>query len=329
MINDREYLCASSFLFASDGSGTPGERLQRYKECANADSLRNTVKDIFRLNAKDDLNIYSLAISNAVEKIKEMVPDIKVFYPLLYKYDCTNIKTAIKCKIRGIDPQGMLFSCGTLPLEKVVEMANNSKFEGAPEAMIAAANKAIMTYAETGEVRAIDLLLDKACFEDMQRDAKQGEIPLMKDIVSLRADGVNLLSALRIAQTGMPESSAKALFKRAFVPGGTLKEDCFILQKGGIADNEAILAGSRTSKSFPYVKAALEAKSFSHAERIFDEAVLSLCNEFRYKPFGPEIAVRFLLIREAEMTNCRILEAAMSSKEALETVSERLRISYV
>ena len=331
MIKDREYMFASSFLKASDGAGTPAERLARFSEAADPAALRSAVREVYRLTSKGGgtADVYHAALCEAVDNIKSAVPDFSVFCPLLYKYDCTNIKTALKCVLRGESSEGLLLFCGTVSPEKIVAGAESSSFEGLPPHMNKAAGEALAQYRKTGEVRCIDLILDSACFADMREDADRGGVELICKTVTLRADGVNLMTSQRLASQKLPAEVAASLMKRAFVPGGDIPLSAFLAADGGCADADTVAAKVPAgSTSASAVRLAAKQKSFSEAEKVFDEAVLSLANGYRFKPFGPEVAVRYLLIREAEMTNCRIIEAGMKGGRADE-MRGRLRRAYV
>lgn len=327
MLKDRDYVFASSFLRASDGRGTSAERLARFTEASGSDVLRAAVAESYGITA-DGAGVYEAVICDAIEKLRGSLPDFSVMYPMLYKYDCNNIKTAIKCTLRGVDSNGLMFDCGTVGAEAVIQCAKKASFASLPmPAMRAAADAALTGFRKNGDVRAIDLALDAACFEDMKNSAVKGGVELIKNIVTVKADGVNTLSCLRIGAAGMPAAAAVSLMERAFVPGGAVPKAAFIRSDGGFADGESLVRRIPSgSVSGAAVRAAAAADSFADAEKIFDEAVLSLADKFRFKPFGPEVAVRFLLLREAEMTNCRIIEASMKGSDA---VKERMRKAYV
>lgn len=329
MISDRDYVFASSFLRAADGRGTPAERLARFSEASSKEALRASVAEAYGI-AGSGADVYESVILDAVDKMRGSLPDFKVVYPLLCKYDCTNIKTAVKCAVKNISPDTLMFSCGTVSRELITDCAKKSSFRALPDhvsAMRSAADEALHQYRKTGEVRAIDLMLDAACFEDMRRMADESGVELIKNTVTLRADGVNTLTCMRIRNSGMPAAAARSLMQRAFVPGGDIPMSAFLSGEGGCADadtaSKKISSGSVSASA---VKRAAAANSFADAEKIIDEAVLSLSDKFRFKPFGAEVAVRFLLLREAEMTNCRIIEAAMNGDA---DVKERMRKAYV
>ena len=325
MIPDREYVFASSFIKASDGRGTPAERLAKFREASDTEALRAAVSEAFGVSAE---NAYDGAVTAAVNLALEAIPDKELVSPLLYKYDCANIKTAIKCAIRNISPEGLLYTCGTVPPETVIGAAAASDFKKLPGEMGKAAGEALETYRKTGEVRAIDLIIDRACFEDMKNSAEKSGCTLVKDIVKLRADGVNLLTAIRISAEGHDSDTAFSLFERAFVPGGNMSVSAFASQEAGVFSADKIAARACGAMSAA-IKSAAKESDPENAQRIIDEEIIKLCRKFRFKPFGPEVAVSLIVVREAEITNCRIIEASFGEDKADETVRERLRVAYV
>ena len=326
MIPDREYVFSSSYIKACSSKGTPAERLARFRDAADAGALRAIAAEVF--NAAAD-NPYDDAITAAVSVCREALPDFSVIKPLLYKYDCTNIKTAIKCKIRNIPAEKLMFSCGTIPVTAVIAAGESSDFSAIPGEMGKAASKAVNEYGKTGEVRNIDLLLDCAAFTDMKREAEESGCELIRDIVAVRADGVNFITAMRLNSAGMASDTAASLFERAFVPGGTMGTEAFCSKNSGVFPVKKISSYAKGVSSAPVKTAAAEGVNGDEAQRIFDEAVLKMCSKYRYKPFGPEVAIAFIVVREAEITNCRIIEAAQKTADKDEILRERLRVAYV
>lgn len=329
MIKDREYVCASASLFASDALLTPKERLGRYMDAQSPEALRATVRELFRLPTDTERDVYSLVMEKAVNTIKNAVPDFSVFAPLLLKYDCTNIKAAIKAYFLNADCRDMLFGYGTQDPEKILKMAENHQFDSLTPAMAKACLEAVHCYNETKDTFSIDLLIDSACFEDMHALAKMAENPLIERIVSIRADEANIMAAIRISAFSIPEKAKLSILKRAFVAGGGFSLDSLISKDDFIAQAEDIAIKTSKSRNAGIIRSALNEDGFAAKEKIFEEAVLSLCNEFRYKAFGPEVAVRYILIREAEMMNCRIIESALARNLPSQSIKERLRVSYV
>ena len=325
MTLDNEYLFSSSFLRAGEGVGTPSNRMTRMLEAASPKQLYQTVAEVFRISVPErEEAVLDKAFCDAVDKVRSAVPDVTVFYPLLYKYDCTNNKIAIKCAVQGIRSYDGFYTCGTVPAEQMQEYLHKEVFHSLPSAMAAAAKAARQEYAKTGEARCIDLLLDRACFADMADGAAAGGIPLMQQIVSMRADFANISACIRIRSSGVSAQAGRTLLSRAFVPGGQIDLSTLLSEENGCRDigqiNEKLGAC--------YVKDAVRkavGTSQDRIEKIFDEAILLACRPYQFKAFGPEVVIRYLLIREAELLNGRIIAARFTSGADREKIRERLR----
>ncbi len=326
MIPDKEYLFSSSFLRAGEGIGNVSVRMSRMLEASTAGQLYQTVSELFRISVPaEEKMVFDAAFGDAVEKVRGAVPDFSVFYPLLYKYDCTNIKIAIKCAAQNLSSYNGFYTCGTVPAQQMQDYLQKDILPDLPSAMTAAAQTARQEYSKTGEVRGIDLLLDRACFADMAEKAAADGVPLIGQIVCMRADFANILACLRIRTGGLPMEAARSLLSRVFVPGGQAALSVLLTEEGGLASIDQI--GERLGDCFvkDAVCRAASAADLSGIEKIFDEAVLQACQPYRFKPFGPEVIVRYLMIREAELTNGRIIAARFGSGADTDKLRERLR----
>ena len=326
MAHPNEYLFSSSFLQAGEGVGTPAGRLSRMLEATAPESLYATVAELFRLQgAPADAAVFDAALSDAVERVRGAVPEFDAFAPLLYKYDCTNIKIALKCMVQDIRTYRGFYTCGTVPAEAMEKALETGELPPLPPAMAAAAEAARLEYGKTGEARCIDLILDRACFEDMAAAAKAGGIPLIEVIVSMRADFANVLACLRIRESGIPPAAGAALFARAFVPGGKESRSIFSDGEEGCASLSSLGARMEKGPARDAVrKAEAAGAGFLMIERIFDEAVLQQTGRYRYQPFGPEMIVRYLVLRETELRNGRVIASRASTGVSAEETRERL-----
>ncbi len=326
MIPDNEYLFSSSFLRAGEGIGTASGRTVRMLEASSAGQLYQTVAEVFQIPVpSEEKHVFDAAFSDAVEKMRGAVPDASVYDPLLYKYDCTNIKLVLKCAVQGIRSFRDFYTCGTVSAAQMEENLQKDTAQGLPPAMTEATEAARQEYAKTGEVRCIDLLLDQACFADMSAAANAGNVPLIQKIVCMWADFANILTCLRIRRSGVSPEATRALMKRAFVPGGQVGLPVLLDDEFGCADISRIseiLSGCHVRDA---VRRTVAVSDISAVEKIFDEAVLAVCQPYRFKPFGPEIAVRYLLIRETELTNGRIIASKFSAGTDADKIRERLR----
>ena len=332
-IKDTEYMYASAKIRAAEGKDTPRARIDRLVECRTVPALLAAVCDLGFLGdlaAPDTLEeALRLSLDHAVALVQDAVPEPEVYNFLLYKYDCSNLKVALKASILGKDYSELYFRCGTFPfrVDELTERLAAEDFTGIPAHMAQAYAEARDTYAKTAEVRAIDLLLDCACFADIADNVQKYDVPLFRRYTAARADLTNLQTAQRLAAGHAARETAAALMKRAYVPGGTLPVEVFFSEDGRVRDYEALVDVLEDDALRELLTKVLSDRN--PPDGAFDNYAYRLFADLRHQPFGVEIPFWFLLIREAEIKNCRLIEAGLYAGLKPEEIRERIRVDYV
>ncbi len=330
MTRDNAYIFASSNLRAKENTGSAKERLEAFKSAPTAEALCQSAASAFGIKSyASEKDLFEKAMGAAVADLRGVLPDFSLIAPLLYKYDCTNVKLIIKCSIMGIDPEDMLLPCGSISEKVLLASYEKNGWNVLPENMKKAANEATGLYRKTGNAQVIDLTLDKAAFADMSADAEKGGVTLIKNIVSARGDSANILTALRIKKSNADGDIAVSLLERSLVCGGEISADAFA-SSGEVNSLPDILKKAKNSRIYGAAsKVAAGNYKFAEAEKIFDESVLSMTVPVKQMAYGIEVAVRYLLMREAEILNCRVIAAGLSGSIAQDEIGERMRVSYV
>ena len=330
MTKNNDYVFASSLLRAKEKAGSPAVRLESFINSPSLDALWQNAANSFGINsAEKGEALLEFAMADAVTSIKEAVPDFSVFAPLLYKYDCTNVKLCIKAHIMGISPEGMLFSCGSVPANEVISSYEKKELGFLPSSMRVAAKNAVELYRKSGETRLVDLTLDKACFEDICRDTADAP-DCIKKVVSMKADIANVLTAMRIKSSGMDTDASISLIERALVSGGEI-DLCAFYSRDGIKNIEEITEAAKSTMLYNALKKITRSGNLSQLsiEKELSDAVLSEIAPVKYVSFGPEVVVHYLLVREAEILNIRIIAAALAGHISSEDIRERVSRAYV
>ena len=266
-------------------------------------------------------------LRNAYARVTELAPDSEALALWLYPYDCNNLKAAIKCASRGIEPDSMMFDFGLVSTAEVVQAVSTGDFSAFPKAMRDAAEEAVTAFARTRNPQVVDLILDRACYRDMLTAAKASENDYVLRIVTAKIDLANLMILLRVLRMRSGEAG-RALLEDALLEGGKLSPDTLTACYNAGEDS---LWGTLKGTEYREFAEALYVsdKSLAAAERISDNAVMKIIREAKFIPMGLEVMVAFLLGHEYEVKNLRIV---LSGKEAgvdTKTIRERIRDSYV
>ena len=265
-------------------------------------------------------------LREAYTEVEAAVPDPALFRYFRYPYDCNNIKAALKCAIRGIPAEDMLFDFGTVPAARVEELLREGKYDAFPPAMAAAIPVAKDAFDRTGDPRRIDTALDKACYTDMLTAAENTGDEALISWVKAKIDLTNILTTLRILRMGMG-SVGEAFLREALLNGGTLSDRFFT---EAYAEGEARFWEALSPTAY-YRLAQVEGdlRPLSAVEKACDDLYMSLVREGARIPFGAPVAGGYLVGCETAVKNIRILLAAKDAGLGTDVIRERMRVSYV
>lgn len=317
-----EYLYVSARLRARDAQMVGRAALQRLSELASADDVAAALIAEGVLDEQAKRSFFA-ALDEMLQRelalVRASLPDPAVLDFLLYPTDCHNVKVALKCHYRGMDPTPMLEENGSVPLAQILGLPQEIPAR-LPAHMREAIGKARLAFEQNGDARALSLALDAACFADMAQAS--AEIPLAKEMVAVRADTANLLTCRRLLTT-QRSAAGEVLLRAALLPGGSLGDGELLAAFAGGEEAFAAFA-ART----PYAK-VIAAPSFAEAERLAEDLCTAVLSRAKAIPFGVEVALAYAQGLLISVKNLRILYTAKKTGAEKEALLGRLRESYV
>lgn len=328
-----DYLYGSAHVRALENAIVGRDRILRMAECRGIEDAYSLLTEagVTLVRSEDGavLREESLLgiLRRAYATVTELAPDSGAIRLWLYPYDCNNVKAAIKAFIRRIDATPMTFDFGTVPAREIVEMVKKGSFDGLSPAIAAAASEAISVYAKTKNPQKIDLIMDRACYADMLREASTSGNAFVLRLVRARIDLINVSIAIRILRMKGGDAS-EALLADALLGGGLLSREelmrCFLVGEGALL---SFLGGTEYGR---FADAFLASDgSTSILDRIADDFWMEMIRETKFIPVGLEVMVSFLLAHEFEVKNLRIVLAGKEAGLPASTIRERIRESYV
>ncbi len=326
---EEDYLYASAYIRSVENRGLSDMLIKKMLDSPDADAA---IACLFEARsalegagaAADDADaLCDEFLNDSFRVISEVTSDPSVFDFMRYQYDCNNVKTALKCRAKGIGTEGLLFACGTVPPEKYAKMAENDDFSPLPELLAKAAKTASDTYKKTGDPQSIDLTLDLACLEAMTKSVKAVGDPLLTRAVMLRTDLSNIMAALRILRMQMADTAEAELLERVLCPFGSIPKE---LLKTAAAEGEEQL--------FSAVKDLVPQKlgdrltvgvRLSELECAADNAYLAFVDTAKSTVFGVSVPFSYLTGREYNAKNARIIIAGKRAGLPYDEIAMRVR----
>ncbi len=277
--------------------------------------------------AKSFENILDDALEEAYRLVVSLLGDEPQIGLLLCPNDYHNAKAVLKAEFLGIEPEAFLTSNASIPPQRLLECIRKRDFALLSSEMKHGILDAHEAFSKIGDPQEIDIILDKACFADMHKQAGELENTFVSEYVRLLTDSANMSAFVRLRQIGRP----KSFFTKVFCEGGNLDlrffessyEESFVqiadrVQPYGYYDVFAVGA-----------KNAAETGSYILLERTLDDLKMKLAKTVKYKPFALETAVAYIIAKEAEIKNIRIISAGKQANTAEDMIAERLRETYV
>ncbi len=329
---DTEYMYASTYVRALEGASGISERLSRMADAKSAAEAFAQLAEAGVSPVTDadgdvqfEATLESL-VSDALVTVSESAPDPDTFAFLRYPYDCVNLKTALKCEIRAVSSDGLFYDCGTVPASDVRALAASCDFSRFPPEMARAAQDAVDAYAKTRDPQLIDTKIDRGCYLDMVAAAEKTGSAMLVGFVQTRIDMINIITFVRLCR--MNAKTASSLLGEALLAGGALAPDFFRSHFDGGEDE---LKNALFGTAYHQLAERMSAEELPlwKLEKLCDEQYLARLDDVRFLPFGMEVLFAYVVRREYEAKNVRILLAGKAAGMSGEQIRERMRGAYV
>lgn len=279
------------------------------------------------LNPSKFNEILSVEIQKAYAFIFEVAPDKSVFDAFLYPYDYHNLKVLLKAEFSGTDPEPFLMDIGTISTSKLMVMVRERSFTDIPEEMKRAIQEVIDVFGRTADPQAIDFIFDRACYELMLKTAENSGSEYIRGYVELLVDTVNLKTFVRLRQMGKNWD----FFSKVFLPGGRISESLFIsgYEEGYEQFAERLLPYNLNEALAEGAHFLKESGRFTILEKLCDNRLMQYAKQAKYVSFGPEPLAAYLIAKEGDIRNARIIMAGLLQGLSREMIKERQREAYV
>ena len=260
-------------------------------------------------------------VRNACELIRAVTPNPAVTDSFLLRYDVHNLKVLVKARYLAQKPT-FLSACGTLPIDKLRHAVAERNYAVLPAKLkqgMSALEKRIAVHFDP---MLVDTELDKAMyrqiFENLASHQDAG-----KAITYFRAkvDLQNFMMLLRLH--GMGKDAA--LFQDVALEGGTVP---LRVWSASLTDHERLARQLQRYSQRLYqaaLAASLEPAKLPAMEKEADDYLYSLFQDARYASDSLDVLLSYLLQKQREATDVRLILAGKLNGFAEEAINERMR----
>ena len=214
--------------------------------------------------------------------LAEITPDPELTAQLLLPSDAHNLKVLLKARLVGEDPKPMLTDGGSIPTEVLRACAEYEDFSPLGAAM----ERELAGVFEEQNPRLVSAAVDRAVFARAQGFFARKKCPVLERYFAVWTRYLNLLSTQRALRLGWTEAETAAMLVPVI---------------GGGEDLPTPRAGGRLRET----------------ERNMRRALLSVLREERGDSFGVAPLASYLMDKQNEARNLRILFAAKRSGQEI------------
>ena len=258
------------------------------------------------------------------EFLRKNVPDRALIDIFDIRRDFMNIRAIIKAEIRGISPDSMLVTGGTMSADEIKAAYNRQDEKALNGYLMSAVKTARQVYAQTADPQKIDTVCDRVCFECLKSAAERSPFDFVSDFFGTRIDIINILSLIRQKLMGKDIR----FFSETVLSGGKMFAPQKMTEFYTRTPEEFIEYLSHTSYASIAEGFDVSSPDPSLLEKHADIFVCKMIKQMRKTPFGPQVVVGYILAKEYEIKNIRIVMAGMISGQSSDTIKERLRLGY-
>jgi V/A-type H+-transporting ATPase subunit C len=258
----------------------------------------------------------------------EISPEPMLLNIFLRKNDYHNLKVLMKGELSGHPDDSLLSRSGLIPPQKLAACARERSFRDLPKAMADGYEEAARAYSKALDPQAIDIKLDRAAYAQMLAEAREFGNPFLLGLVVIYIDIANIGAFVRIKAM----KKSRDFLRGALLEGGRLDRAVFERHL-----SDATVEGFVAALQFtPYgaiceegLKAWQATGTITAFERLADDFALAYAGAARLRPAGPETIVAYLVAKQAELKNARIVLVGKTNAIPGDTIRERLRRSSV
>ncbi len=330
----EEYAFPCSLVRAGEKKILGQADLEKLVDCKTVNQAMSILGDFGYGDGRELSNprAFDEVLGSGLEEAFKMVfsaaPDREELELFIYPGDYHNIKALLKAEALDIDGADYLTGTGKFDKETMERMIREREFVFMETAMKQGVNEALDVFAKGNDPQEIDIILDRACYRHMLSKAEETENEFLIGYVKLLIDILNVNSFVRLRKIGKPDT----FFKKVFLAGGNIEEKVFLASwEDSVQKLTEKMApfGFKEAFGTGAAEASMQGGNFTSLERITDNMRMKYIKNAKYISFGIEPLAAYLVAKEAEVKNLRMILTGIVTETPRNITLERLRVPYV
>lgn len=327
----RSYPFAAANIKAKELRLVSREKLNRVAEAKNAEeayrALSETGYGLGEACTNDFERLIRREIKTAYEYVRKIVPDPNALILYLIRSDYHNLKVLLKLSLKKEPLESTaLKENGTIPVEELKLAVTDKKYDRLPEEMKSALKLLDRQFSVKEDVSLIGLYLDTAYASHAMRLVKSLKEDFLRDYMGAYADFTNVISFIRLRLLGF----GREMLKKVLIPNGRIREKTFYdVYEAGLETISHFFAKGDYDRALNTAFDEFRRSGSLFAfEKARDDYLLNVIKEHKNDVFSVAPAIAYLLAKEREADNIRLVMTAKSNGKDADFVSDRIKEMY-
>ena len=318
---DTKYTYALGVIRAREVKLLTEKRLEELLSSADVGELMAALHDtnygpffrnIKKSEAEKALGESKIALYDDLEKL---IDNFEIMRVLRAKYDFHNVKVLLKGKISEEDFSDKCSPLSSVPVSKIIEVFKEEKYSYLPEYLRKAVELGISVYySKDHNPQLLSFTVDAVMAETM---TSYSENSFLSNYYRLWIDLVNLKIILRLLFL----EKYQELIEFAVLPGGNIGQER--IKNARIENPDSLEDFYRGTIYSPLLQWK---DSFSVLERESEKLLVSYLKSVAFEAIGVEPVIAYLLLKENEIRNLRVIFVGKVSGVSEDLIKERLII---
>ncbi|WP_262121247.1 V-type ATPase subunit [Anaerococcus sp. Marseille-Q5996] len=327
--------------------------LERLNDYNSVEDVLNALSDSSYRDAIQNLNrpeeyekILDEELKNSYELIENTASDDNILQYFRERYNFHNLKVLVREIAQDESYANLYNDIGNINLAYIKRHLSSDNIEvGFLESLeiegyepfnksvnendtyVEYGKKALAKFRETNNPKDIDITLDKAYYEKLLIDAKEIDLEELTKYTKERIDLINIKTLLRIKAQGNEASN----LSEALIDGGYIEPERLVeLAPADI--NHIVVKLSNENINKYLVRALDDEKSLDQnlldLEKAIDDHQMDYSRLAKSMTYGPEVLMNYIISKETEIKNLRIILVSKLNSLPKEFTLERLRETY-
>lgn len=329
----EDFIQASARVRVLEKGLIPRMQFERMVEAAGVEELLQIINETVYgdyFSTLERSSDYTAALNQAnrdfYQDILGMSPSDDLIRILSLKYDYHNYKVFMKELLLQQDQSELYLDLTDSDFLRqkatLLQLDEKQRAKHLPPFLEAALN----AYEKSGDVQLIDIIIDKAYFDELRATAERLDIPMVSEYVQDTIDFTNLKTLFRLKR----QLKNVNLLNDVLIDGGNISKERLSAQFFDSVEDiirslrqeavgDALIRGAESFE---------KEQKLAAFEKSFENYTIDKLQATKGITYGPEVLFSYLLARETEIKNLRMLIISKLNQVPAETIRSRLRGSY-